>query len=115
MSRRPGKSQAAVDDGFIVLEAGTGRETLRLLERREPRVVLLDVTLPDMSGLDVCRRIKADERWRHVRVVQTSATYNSPLDQLQGLEEGGADMYLAEPVPRGTLLSVVRRLAGRAN
>jgi CheY-like chemotaxis protein len=98
-------------EGFQVVEAATGREALAMLEQCTPRVVLLDVNLPDMSGLDVCRQIKSDTRWNHIRVVQTSATFSSPHDQLDGLETGGADLYLAEPVPRGTLLSIVRRLA----
>jgi CheY-like chemotaxis protein len=101
-------------EGFDVIEAATGRETLALLERVTPHIVVLDVNLPDMSGVDVCRQIKDDPRWRHIRVVQTSATFSSPHDQLQGLEAGGADIYLAEPVPRGTLLSIVRRLAAQA-
>lgn len=98
------------EDGFHVVEAGTGREALKVLEAADVRVVVLDVNLPDMSGLDVCRQIKSDDRWQHVRVVQTSATFNSPRDQLTGLEAGGADIYLAEPISRGTLLSIVRRL-----
>ena len=98
-------------EGFVVVEAATGRETFAALERHAPQIVVLDVNLPDMSGVEVCRQIKADLRWRHVRVVQTSATFSSPHDQLEGLEVGGADIYLAEPVPRGTLLSIVRRLA----
>ncbi len=97
-------------EGFHVLEAQTGRAALQLLEDHVPRLVILDVHLPDMSGLDVCRHIKADTRLRGVKVVQTSATFNSPHDQLEGLQSGGADLYLAEPVPRGTLLSIVRRL-----
>jgi CheY-like chemotaxis protein len=103
------------EEGFNVIEAGTGRDTFAALERYNADIVVLDVNLPDMSGLDVCRRIKADSRWRHIRVVQTSATFSSPHDQLQGLEAGGADIYLAEPVPRGTLLSIVRRLAAQSN
>jgi CheY-like chemotaxis protein len=98
-------------DGFHVVEAGTGRDALRALETSDARIVVLDVNLPDMSGLDVCRQIKSDRRFQHVRVVQTSATFSSPHDQLTGLEAGGADIYLAEPVSRGTLLSIVRRLA----
>jgi CheY-like chemotaxis protein len=103
-------------EGFDVVEAATGAAALAALEALETHgnrmtVVVLDVNLPDMSGLEVCRAIKHDSRWRHVRVVQTSATFSSPHDQLQGLEEGGADIYLAEPVPRGTLLSIIRRLA----
>jgi CheY-like chemotaxis protein len=62
-----------------------------------------------MSGLDVCRQIKSNG-FGNIKVVQTSATFRTPHDQLEGLEVGGADLYLAEPVPRGTLLSVVRRL-----
>jgi len=96
-------------EGFRVLEAQTGREALAIVEAHRPRLVLLDVNLPDMSGLDVCRRIKSDG-FGDIKVVQTSATFRTPHDQLEGLEAGGADLYLAEPVPRGTLLSVVRRL-----
>lgn len=101
-------------EGFEVVEASTGQGALRALETADIRVVVLDVNLPDMSGLDVCRQIKGDSRWRHIRIVQTSATFNSPRDQLSGLESGGADIYLAEPVPRGTLLSIIRRLAAEA-
>ena len=97
-------------EGFHVLEAQTGRAALQILEDHVPRLLLLDVHLPDMSGLEVCRHIKTDARLRGVKVVQTSATFNSPHDQLEGLQSGGADLYLAEPVPRGTLLSIVRRL-----
>jgi CheY-like chemotaxis protein len=99
------------EDGFKVVEAATGRDAIDMLERCNARVVVLDVNLPDMSGLEVCRYIKSSSRWKHVRVLQTSATFSSPHDQLDGLENGGADIYLAEPVPRGTLLSIVRRLA----
>ena len=97
-------------EGFEVLEAQTGRRALEMVERYRPPVVLLDVRLPDISGLDVCRQIKSDRRLAGIKIVQTSATFSSPHDQLEGLINGGADFYLAEPVPRGTLLSVIRRL-----
>jgi CheY-like chemotaxis protein len=97
-------------EGFEVLEAQTGRRALEMVERYRPPVVLLDVRLPDISGLDVCRQIKSDSRLAGIKIVQTSATFSSPHDQLEGLKSGGADFYLAEPVPRGTLLSVIRRL-----
>jgi CheY-like chemotaxis protein len=97
-------------EGFHVLEAKTGKQALQIVETQRPRLVLLDVHLPDMSGLDVCRLIKSNEELGDIKVVQTSATFRSPHDQLEGLEAGGADLYLTEPVPRGTLLSVVRRL-----
>jgi CheY-like chemotaxis protein/predicted DNA-binding protein len=97
-------------EGYQVVEAPTGTAALALLDSVSPQIVLLDVNLPDISGLEVCRRIRADGRYARIRIVQTSATFSTPHDQLEGLIAGGADIYLAEPVSRGTLLSVLRRL-----
>jgi CheY-like chemotaxis protein len=99
-------------EGFQVVEANSGRQALKLLETVRPALVLIDVNLPDMSGLDVTRQIKSDPRHSGVKVIQISATFGSPHDQLHGLEVGGADVYIAEPVQRGTLLSVINRLLG---
>jgi CheY-like chemotaxis protein len=97
-------------EGWNVVEAQTGRGALEAVRRHHPDVVLLDVHLPDINGLEVCRLIKADAETRHIKVVQVSASVRAPLDQLHCLEEGGADMYLIEPMSRGTLLSVIDRL-----
>jgi CheY-like chemotaxis protein len=97
-------------EGFEVIEAPTGREALAALARRRPDLVMLDVHLPDINGLDICRQIKGDPALAGIKVIQVSSTYTTPHDQLHGLETGGADIYLTEPVPRGTLLSVVERL-----
>ena len=100
-------------EGWRVVEAQTGRGALEAVRQHRPDVVLLDVGLPDINGLEVCRRIKADAETRDVKVVQISASVRAPLDQLHCLEEGGADMYLTEPLARGTLLSVIDRLLNR--
>jgi CheY-like chemotaxis protein len=100
-------------EGWNVVEAQTGRSALEAVRRHHPDVVLLDVHLPDINGLEVCRQIKADAETRHIKVVQVSASVRAPLDQLHCLEEGGADMYLTEPLARGTLLSVIDRLLNR--
>ena len=99
-------------EGFAVVEAHSGGQALKLLETIKPALVLIDVNLPDMSGLDVTRQIKSDPRHHGVKVIQISATFGSPRDQLHGLEVGGADLYIAEPVQQGTLLSAVKRLLG---
>jgi CheY-like chemotaxis protein len=103
------KSRYLREEGYDVVEARTGARALELLQTR-PNLVLLDVHLPDASGLEICRHIKTDPAFGQVKVIQMSATFVSPHDQLQGLQGGGADLYLTEPVSRGTLLSVVRRL-----
>jgi CheY-like chemotaxis protein len=97
-------------EGWQVLEAQTGRAALEAVRHHHPDVVLLDVQLPDINGLEVCRQIKSDPATSQIKVVQVSASVRAPLDQLHCLEEGGADMYLTEPLSRGTLLSVIDRL-----
>ena len=58
-----------------VIEAETGTAALALIAERQPLLVLLDVNLPDVGGLEVCRRIKAD--WPDIIVIQISATATS--------------------------------------
>jgi CheY-like chemotaxis protein len=101
-------------EGWRVLEAQTGGTALETVHLQHPDIVLLDVHLPDINGLEVCRQIKADPGTCDIKVVQVSASVQAPLDQLHCLEHGGADMYLSEPLARGTLVSVIERLLDRS-
>src|SRR5262249_2269340 len=83
--------------GFEVYEATTGGDALRLTYELKPHLVLLDVHLPDVSGIEICRRIKADPSINSILVIQTSATFTEVRDRVRGLE-GGADAYLTEPI-----------------
>lgn len=95
-------------DGFRVLEAATGEDALRLVQEN-PDLVLLDVNLPDVSGYEVCRRIKADPAGFFIPVVHLSATMVTSRDWATGLENG-ADGYLTHPVDRVVLLGTVNSL-----
>jgi len=95
--------------GFRVFEAATGRAALETLSRRPIDVVLLDINLPDMSGIDVCARIKRDPTLIAVQVLQISATAVSDADRVRGLE-GGADAYLAEPSAPDVVLATLNAL-----
>jgi len=97
-------------EGYHVIEAHNGRMALDLAKRHRPHVMLLDVHLPDINGLEICRQIKQNPETCAIKVIQLSATTKSPRDQLYGLETGGADIFLTEPLARGTLLSVVKKL-----
>jgi len=90
--------------GHAVTEVGTGQEALDNIDSVD--LVLLDVNLPDMSGFDVCRRIKADPRTAAIPVIQVSATAVNPADRTQGLTQG-ADAYLIEPAEPEELLATV--------
>lgn len=101
------KSRILTHSGFRVVEAGTGREALRKAEELQPAVVLLDVKLPDISGIEVCGVVK--KQWPHIMVLQTSATYTTGADRTRGLE-GGADSYLTQPIEPDELVAAVRAL-----
>ncbi|MDI1463266.1 fused response regulator/phosphatase [Catellatospora sp. KI3] len=93
--------------GFAVSQAETGHEALAQIEARDFDMVVLDVKLPDMSGLEVCRRIKADERTATIPVVHVSAHAVDVTDRTIGLV-GGADAYLAEPIDPQELVATVQ-------
>src|SRR6185295_11767221 len=91
------KSRVLRIAGFDVHEAMNGEDTLRLAHELKPDLVLLDVHLPDVSGIEICRRIKTDPSINSILVIQTSATFTEVRDRVRGLE-GGADAYLTEPI-----------------
>jgi PAS domain S-box-containing protein len=90
-----------------VIEAADGATALALIAQRHPLLVLLDVNLPDVGGLEVCRRIKAD--WPDIVVIQISATAISTAEKVIGLESG-ADCYLTTPVEPVELIAVTRAM-----
>jgi PAS domain S-box-containing protein len=95
--------------GYAVLEAGSGLEALDLAADREPDVVVLDVNLPDISGFDVCRRLRELPATRYAGVIHLSGVHVDTQDRSQGLE-GGADAYLVKPVEPRELVAHVRAL-----
>jgi Signal transduction histidine kinase len=106
---RYAKSRILRRAGYRVFDAGTGADTLKLIKAAAPQLVLLDVMLPDINGIDVCRAIKTDPASAHIMVLQISATHVTGADRVHGLE-GGADTYLAEPVDAGELLATIKAL-----
>ncbi len=96
-------------EGFTVLEAKTGEEAWEIVQRELPPLVVLDVNMPGISGVEVCRRIKQDPRTSSTMVLQTSAT-NVTLSDRVGALTAGADSFLIEPVEQEELVAVVRAL-----
>ncbi|WP_426191608.1 response regulator [Massilia sp. DWR3-1-1] len=103
------KTRILVNAGFQVEEAAGGTDALDKVARLLPALVLLDVKLPDINGIEVCRRIKADAATANVLVLQTSAALTGRDDKIRGLE-GGADNYLAAPIEADELVANVRAL-----
>jgi signal transduction histidine kinase len=101
------KTRDLQEAGFTVVEARSGAEALRLIEREKPPIVLLDVELPDITGYDVCAYIK--KKWPHVMVLMTSSTFTTSFHRTRGLD-AGADSYLVQPAEPLELAAAVRAL-----
>jgi signal transduction histidine kinase/BarA-like signal transduction histidine kinase len=95
--------------GFGVDEASTGAEAVEQVRAARPVLVILDVNLPDISGLEVCRWLKEDAGPPSIQVLHVSQTAVTDADRARGLD-GGADMYLTEPFGSAVLLATVRAL-----
>lgn len=106
---RYAKTRILQSAGFEVVEATNGTDALAAVKRGGIALVLLDVKLPDINGIEVCRRIKVDPDSAMVLVLQTSAALTGRADKIRGLE-GGADNYLAAPIEADELIANVNAL-----
>jgi two-component system OmpR family response regulator len=101
-------------EGFRVLKAGTGEDGLAAARRERPRLVVLDVGLPGIDGLEVCRRLQADTSFGggNVPVIFLTAR-DSEIDRILGLEMG-ADDYLTKPFSPRELVARVKAILRRS-
>src|SRR5438105_1909419 len=101
-------------EGFRVLKAGTGEDGLAAAKRERPRLVVLDVGLPGIDGLEVCRRLRADASLGGggVPVIFLTAR-DSEIDRILGLEMG-ADDYLTKPFSPRELVARVKAILRRS-
>src|ERR1700733_4936211 len=103
------KTQILRRAGYLVDEASRGQDGLAAAHQARPDLAVVDVNLPDMSGYDVCRRLKQEMGSPTIQVLHVSQTAVGDEDRAKGLDEG-ADMYLAEPFGPSVLLATIRAL-----
>jgi two-component system response regulator RegX3 len=108
-SYREALTVALQREGFLVDTAADGSEALASFEARRPALVLLDVMLPKVSGIDVCRELRARSR---VPIIMVTAR-SSEIDAVVGLEVG-ADDYISKPFRLRELVARVRAALRRA-
>lgn len=98
-------------EGYRMSVAGNGEDGLRLIERHRPDLVLLDLLLPRLDGLEVCQRLKQGEATRSIPVIMLTAKA-SETDKVTGLELG-ADDYVTKPFSPRELVARVRAVLRR--
>ncbi|MFT7107118.1 MAG: two-component system phosphate regulon response regulator PhoB [Yoonia sp.] len=93
-------------EGFHVIQAADGEEAMMLVAETQPDIIVLDWMLPNLSGMEVCRRLKMNPETRSITVIMLSARAEE-VDRVRGLETG-ADDYVIKPYSVVELMARVR-------
>jgi two-component system, cell cycle response regulator DivK len=94
-------------EGYEIRTANDAEEALQVLEAFEPRLILMDIQLPGLDGLQLTKRLKSDPRRRAITILALSA-YAMKGDEERALA-AGCDGYITKPIDPDTLLTEVRR------
>ncbi len=99
------------DEGFTVVTADTAEAGLARIKQSRPDLILLDVRLPSIGGLEMCRRLKADESTRPIPIIMLTVQ-SAEVDKVIGFE-AGADDYVTKPFSKAELLARVKAVLRR--
>ena len=97
------------ESGYTVISANNGQEALKKIETKKPDVVITDLVMPGMSGLELCRSLKKNAETKDVPIVACTSK-NQELDKLWGMKQGIND-YITKPFSREDILRAVRSVA----
>ena len=98
--------------GYRTLQTRNGIEALAMAREHRPNLILMDIQLPEVSGLEVTKWIKDDEFLREIPVIAVTA-FAMKGDE-ERIRQGGCEAYISKPISIGTFLETVRRYLGEA-
>jgi len=98
------------EGGYEISAAANGDEALKLLESIKPDVIITDLVMPDMSGLELCRNIRKNPLIKAIPMVACTSK-NNDLDKLWGMKQG-INIYITKPFERNDILNAVRSATG---
>jgi len=101
------------DEGVEFLTAENGEQALQIIQDENPQLVFLDVMMPKMNGMEVCRRVKKELSLHQVYIVLLTAK-GQELDRLKG-QEVGADVYMTKPFDPEVILAKAREVLDLEN
>ena len=93
-------------EGYNVVRASTGKEAMDLLQQMAPDAMLLDVKMPDIDGVEVCRQVRAHKKLKDLPIIAFTAV-NERMEQIK---EAGADRAIAQPYSLEGLGATVKEL-----
>jgi two-component system, cell cycle response regulator DivK len=96
--------------GYATIQTRNGLEALDLARRHRPALILMDIQLPEVSGLEITKWIKEDDELRHIPVVAITA-FAMKGDE-ERIRSGGCEAYISKPISVGNFLETVQRFVG---
>ncbi|MFH1541704.1 MAG: response regulator [bacterium] len=102
-----------IKENYKILKAYDGQAGLRLARARIPDLILLDLMLPGIDGIDVCKQIKQDQKTKHIPIIMLTAK-SGEVDKVLGLELG-ADDYVTKPFSVRELIARIKTVLKRSN
>ena len=98
--------------GYDTVRTRNGLEALDLARKHRPDLILMDIQLPEVSGLEVTKWLKEDDELHSIPVIAVTA-FAMKGDE-ERIREGGCESYISKPISIGTFLETVRRYLGEA-
>ena len=96
--------------GYATIQTRNGLEALELARRHHPALILMDIQLPEISGLEVTKWLKEDDELRHIPVIAITA-FAMKGDE-ERIRSGGCEAYISKPISVGHFLETVQRFVG---
>ena len=96
--------------GYNTLQTNNGHDALKIARAEKPDLILMDIQLPEISGLEVTRMIKEDDDIRHIPVVAVTAF--AMKGDAEKFKQGGCEAYIAKPISVAGFIETVRKFVG---
>jgi two-component system, cell cycle response regulator DivK len=96
--------------GYETIETKDGLDAIKLTRSERPDLILMDIQLPEISGLDVTKRVKADSAIQHIPIIAVTAF--AMKDDEEKILAAGCEAYISKPISIGPFLNTVRRFLG---
>lgn len=97
-------------NGYFILQTSDGMEALEIARKQHPDLILMDIQLPEVSGLEVTKWLKEDDELRKIPVVAVTA-FAMKGDE-EKIREGGCEAYISKPISIPTFLETIKRFLG---
>lgn len=94
------------NEGYVTVEAASGKKALEAIKKDMPDIILLDVMMPEMNGFEVCKKLKEDEKYRAIPILFITSMAETE-EKVKGFEMGAAD-YITKPINQPEVIARVK-------